>query len=153
MNDETEQIEKQFRKLKIIAMAMLIGAPIICLVVASVVKLPEPPLGSPDNLIVYLFLMIAIASPAFVPVIVRSQIQTFRSNPKSKMTPANLFFLISITSMAFAEAAYIHGLVVFMLTGELVTMLYFYPVGIAWSFVYWPKREKYDQLVEKLNRP
>lgn len=156
MNGETEQIEKQLRTIKIIAIAMLVGAPIVYLVIASGMNMQGPPEGTPENLIVYLLLMVAIGSPALIPVIVRSQIQTFRSNQnhqKSKMTPANLFFTISIIGIAFVEAVYIYGLVSFLLTGEMVNMLYFYPVGIVWSFVHWPKREKYNQLMERLNCP
>ena len=153
MNDEAAQVDKQLRTVKIIALAMLVVMPIVFLVIASVMNMQQPPDGTPHDLIVYLFLMIAIASPAFVPVIVRSQIQTFRSSQNSKMTPANLFFTISIMKMAMVEAGFIYGLVVYFLTGEMVTMLYFYPIGIVWSLVHWPRREKYDQLIEKLNRP
>ena len=156
MSDETEHIDKQLRTIRIIALAMLVGAPVVYLVVASLMNIQPPPEGTPDNLIIYLLLMVAIGSPAFAPIIMWSQIQTFRSNQnsqKSKMTPMNLFFTMSIIGMAFVEAAYIYGLVAFILTGEMVTMLYFYPAGIAWSFVHWPKREKCDRLVERLNRP
>ena len=156
MNDETEQIDKQLRTIKIIAIAMLVGAPIVYLVIASVIDMQRPPEGTPDNMIIYLFLMIAIGCPALVPFIVRSQIQTYRSNQnrqKGEMTPANLFFTVSIIGMAFVEASYIYGLVSFLLTGEMVNMLYFYPVGIVWSFVHWPKRDKYEQLLEKLRCP
>ena len=156
MNGETEQIEKQLRTIRIIALAMLVVAPIIYLVIAMVMNLQPPPEGTPHDLIVYLLLIVAIGSPAFVPIIVRLQIQTFRSSEnreKSKMTPINLFFTVSIIGMAFVEAIYIYGLVSFILTGQMVTMLYFYPVGIVWSFVQWPKRQKYDRLVEKLRQP
>ena len=153
MNDVTEQVEKQLRLVKIMALIMLVAGPVILLVIASVINMQQPPEGTPDTMIIYLFLMIAIGSPALVPLIVRSQIQTYRSNPNSQMTPANLFFTISIIGMAFVEASYIYGFVSFLLTGEMVNMLYFYPVGMAWSFMYWPKREKYDQLLERLSRP
>jgi hypothetical protein len=122
-------------------------------VIAWLMNFEPPPEGTPDNMIIYLLLMVAIGSPALVPIIARSQILIFKSSQNSKMTPMNLFFASSLIGLTFVEAAYIYGLTAFILTGEFVNMLYFYPAGIAWSFVYWPKREKYDQLLEKLNRP
>jgi len=67
-------------------------------------------------------------------------------------SPVHLYFMLSIIQMAMVEAIYVYGFIVFILTARLTYMLYFYPIGIAWSFVYWPRREKYTQLLEKLNR-
>lgn len=152
MNSDSDQIEKQFRTIKIIALALLVAAPIVYLVVAQIISRDcEPKAG--QDMMVYLLLMVGIASPAVVPILVRAQIKTYQASKNTKMTPMNLFFTTSIMSMAVVEAVYVYGLIAFLLTGELVNMLYFYPAGIVWSLVYWPKREKYDKLIGKLSRP
>lgn len=100
----------------------------------------------------YLLLILALIEPAFVPLIVRSEIGKYRSGATKMKSPAHLFLTLGIIQMAFVTAIYIYGFIVFILTAKFTYMLYFYPIGIAWSFVYWPRRKKYTQLLEKLNR-
>ena len=60
---------------------------------------------------------------------------------------------LSIIRMSLIGAIYIFGLIVYFLTADLTQMLWFYPVGICWSAIYWPRRAKYRQFVERLEAP
>lgn len=144
--------EKQLRTLRFVTWALLVGGPILYLVVAQIQsEYLKAPAG--NELLLYILLIVAIVSPAAAFVIERFQISQFLAAQASEMQPIDLFFTVSIIKMAMVEAVYIYGFVVFMLSGELANMLYFYPIGIVWSLIHWPRREKYDQLKEKLNRP
>ena len=67
MNGNTEQIDKQLRTLKIIALAMLVAAPIVYLVIAQIISRGcEPTAGT--ELVLYLLLMVAIGSSGVNPL-------------------------------------------------------------------------------------
>jgi F0F1-type ATP synthase membrane subunit c/vacuolar-type H+-ATPase subunit K len=144
--------EKQLRTLRLITWAMLVGAPIIYLVVAQIqTAYLEARAG--NELLLYILLVVAIVSPATAFVVEWFQMSQFLSTQASEMQPINLFFTISIIKLAMVEATYIYGFVVFLMSGNFSNMLYFYPIGIIWTLVHWPRRQKYNQLIEKLNRP
>jgi hypothetical protein len=139
------QLEKQFKALRIVAWAMLVAAPVVYLFAANLISAGMEARAG-NELILYLLLVVAL-------VIEWTQVQSYRARPQTEMKPINLFFTLSVMKMAMVEAVYIFGFVVFVLTGRFLNMLFFYPIGVAWTLVLWPKQEKYDQLMEKLNRP
>jgi hypothetical protein len=145
--------EKQLRVLKLITWAMMVVAPIVYLVVAQVIDSKGIEARAGNEVLLYLLLVVSLLSPLVMPLVTNSVIRSTRAKIGPGVTPAQIFQSLSIVHMACVEAIYIYGFVVFQLTGKFTNMLYFYPIGIAWSFVYWPRREKYDRLVEKLNQP
>jgi len=146
------QVEKQLKTLRIITWAMLVAAPVIYLFVANLISAGMEARAG-NELILYLLLVVAVVEPAMAPVMEWSQIRSYKAGSQTKMKPINLFFTLSVMKMSTVGAVYIFGFVVFILTGKFVNMLFFYPIGVAWTLVLWPKREKYDQLVERLNQP
>lgn len=145
------QVEKQLKTLRIITWAMLVAAPVIYLLIANFISAGMQ-ISAGNELILYLLLVVAAVEPAMAPVMEWSQIRSYRAGPQTQMKPINLFFTVSVMKMSTVGAVYVFGFVVFILTGKFVNLLYFYPIGIAWTLVLWPKREKYDQLVERLNQ-
>jgi hypothetical protein len=148
-----EQTEKQLRVLRIITWLFMLVGPCAYLAIAQLIDAKGVEARAGNEILLYLLLAVAIVNPFFAPLIVRAETSKFRKGLSQVKSPAQLFFTLSIIQMAMVEATYIYGLVVFLLTGKLTNMLYFYVIGIAWSFVFWPRREKYTQLLEKLNRP
>lgn len=149
----TEQsVEKQFRTLKVVTWAFLVASPVVYLLVGNLVGRT---IGAPagNELVVYLLFAIGLVQPAFGWVIARIQVQAYRARPQTDMQPVNLFFTLSLIKMALVEAIYVYGLVSLFISGEFLNMLFFYPVGVAWSLVHWPTREKYNRLVESLGHP
>lgn len=144
--------EKQLRTLRFITWAMLVGAPIMFLIVAQI-QSEHLDTRAGNELLLYILLIVAVVSPATAFAVERFQVSRFSSTPTSEMRPINLFFTISIMKMAMIEATYIYGFVVFIISGDFSNLLFFYPIGIVWSLVHWPRREKYNQLKEKLNQP
>ena len=152
MSEYDEKTEKQLMILRFITWAMMVVAPLCYLFIAFQFDAQGIQAKAGNDLLIYLLLAIGLLSPLVIPVVTKGVIQAERRKGWQE-PPAQLFQRLSIIGMAMVEAIYIYGLVVFLLTGKFTNMLYFYPIGIVWSFIYWPKREKYDRLLEKLNQP
>ncbi len=150
MNTSHQAYAKEFRKSNLLAAALLIVAPLVYLLVAYVMQVDVKSGGEMDMLF-YILLIVAIAQPAVVPLIERFHLNRYRAGATSRMSPGQFFTSLSIIKFALVEATYIYGLVVYIITGDMMRMLYFYVVGVIWSVVYWPRREawvRFFRLVE-----
>jgi Na+/melibiose symporter-like transporter len=137
-----------FRQIRLFAIAFLIVAPLIYLVVAYLVPMPRQEGGQVDMML-YILLIVAVFHPSVVNLIERFQVSSYRKSTQSAMTPENLFMTLSIIKFAFVESIYIFGLVVYFVSGSMTAMLYFYPIGIAWTIFYWPKQSGYENFVQR----
>jgi hypothetical protein len=52
--------------------------------------------------------------------------------------------------MAQIETAYVFGLITFFIGRDTTYLPYFYAVGILGSLLYWPTRERFDNLANQL---
>ena len=128
---------------------MLVAAPPIYLLVAYVMRVDN---FAPDNSIVFLLyslLIVGLVQPAVAVPIERLMVANARKEPVTASSGSALFLSISIIKMALIEPIYIYGFVAFLLSGEILNMLYFYPIGIVWTVIYWPRKEKLDQFVKQ----
>jgi hypothetical protein len=145
--------KKQFMILRIITWMFMFVGPIAYLMVAQVMASKGLGARAGNELMLYLLLAVGLLSPLVMPLVTNSVIRQERAKKGPEATPAKIFQAVSIVRMSCVEAIYIYGFIAFQLTGKFVNMLYFYPIGIAWSLVYWPRRSRYEELLEKLNRP
>ncbi|UCD63632.1 MAG: hypothetical protein JSW34_12950 [Candidatus Zixiibacteriota bacterium] len=144
-----EQRQARFKTVRLIAYAMLGAAPLIYIVIAYLLSIPARH-GGEQQMMLYILLIVAIVQPSVVKFIERFQVTGYQKNTQSQMTPDNLFFTLSIIKFAFVETIYIFGLVVYLVSGNLDWMLYFYPVGIGWTLVYWPRQSNYERFLQRL---
>ncbi|MEW6410843.1 MAG: hypothetical protein AB1483_00055 [Candidatus Zixiibacteriota bacterium] len=144
-----EKKQAWFGKIRMIAVAMLVVAPIIYLGMTYVIKAAGQQ-GGQIEMMFYILLAVAIIEPAMAIFIERFQISSFKASQQSQMTPDNVFFTMSVIKFAFVEMSYLFGLVVYLLSGDRASMLYFYPIGIAWTFVYWPKKSTYESFIQRI---
>jgi len=129
---------------------MLLVAPVIYLIVAYVIRIAPKSSGEIDMMF-YILLIVAVIQPAMASFMVKSQIKSYRASKYSRMSPGQLFTSVNLIKFAVVEAVYIYGLVVYLLSGDMTRMLYFYLIGIIWSAVYWPRHstwEKFNRAVE-----
>jgi hypothetical protein len=138
--------------LRIFTWVMMVIAPLIYLHIAWLLDTQGLRAKAGNDLMLYLLLVVSLLSPLVLPLVTNGVIKAARTK-RSQETGAQLLQRLSIIQMALIESIYIYGFIAFNLTGKFAYIFYFYPIGIAWSFVYWPRREKYTQLLEKLNRP
>ena len=150
MNDRSQTIDSALKTARILAFALLVGSPVVMLIVSQVVASEIAPAA--NDLLLYLLLVVAMIQPALGVVLERMWINGYKSNNKTNMEPAQLLTSLSIVRMALVEAVYIYGLVVFVITGDFVSMLWFYVVGIIWTSLYWPRRSQLERWLERIER-
>ncbi|MFH1374340.1 MAG: hypothetical protein ABII79_11140 [bacterium] len=145
-------LRREFRKTVVLAVFILVVNPVIFLALAVFLNISARTGGEVDMMF-YMLLMAAIASPAAMPLIERFHINRYRSDKTSKMSPGQLLTSISIVKFAFVEAAYVCGLIVYITSGDMARMLCFYPIGIAWSVFCRPRRSQWENLINKMGSP
>lgn len=146
----TEAREKQFSTVRIIGFAMLIAAPMIYSLLAFLILKPEPNLNPGLNFMFYILIIVSVSQPLVIPLISKSQINNFKRSSATKMNPAGLFTTLSIIKFAFVESIYLYGLVDYMLSGDKFHYLIFVVIGLCWSAPVWPRREKFELFIEKV---
>ncbi|MFH1686309.1 MAG: hypothetical protein ABIE70_02155 [bacterium] len=146
-----EATQKQFATSRILALVLMVGAPIIYLIIAGALtnEQPEPAV---IELLFYMLLVLSMVQPAMAFVVERFQLNQFRSRSDTKMSIPQLLFTIGIIKYAMVEAVFIYGLVVFLVGHNLAYMLYFYPIGAVWGFIHWPRRERWEKTIQSLER-
>ena len=145
-------LRREFRKTVVLAVFMLVVNPVVLLALAVFLDVPARP-GGESDMMFYMLLMVAIASPAAAPIVERFHISRYRSDKTSRMSPGQLLTSISIMKFAFMEAAYVCGLIVYFASGDMMSMLSFYPIGIAWSVFFRPRRSSWEKNVERIETP
>ncbi len=150
MTEPSRNYSREFKKSKALAVALLIAAPAAYLVVAYVIEI-GPVTGGEVDMLFYILLIVAVVEPAVVPLIKRFHLIRYRSGGTSRMSPGQLFTSISLIKFALVESIYVYGLVVYVISGDMMRMLPFYPVAIAWTAVYWPRLSawhEFSRLIE-----
>lgn len=144
-----DALNRQFRTAQIITIFMLVVAPLVYLGIALAV---DAPLVTPEaaDLVFWILLIVAIITPALLPVVERYQIRVYRKQGEHRASPVRLMITLSIINAAWIETVYIYSLIVYLVTGDMLRMLTFWPVGIIWSFVYWPRRSRWSKRLEDL---
>lgn len=147
MNTPAEQVDKRFRFLKYRAMADLIVLPILLLSIAQ--RLCEQPSSRPVSAVVpYVFWAIAAFGVYFGAVFERMVAKGKRRKPrKRKKEPVKFAAKIARAKTAFVAAVYIYGFIVVLMTRDLTTLFFFYPLGIVGSFFVWPTRARFEKIV------
>lgn len=152
MSTYSEAVEKKLKILKFITWAMMVGIPVVLVIVALTLDRQQPTALAGNELMIYMLLVIAIVQPLLAPLLAKMEITKHKTHHPNGEASGELFLAISIIRLAMVEAVYIYGFVAYLLTGDIVTMFYFYPIGMVWSYFQWPTRQKYENLLEKLSQ-
>ncbi len=149
MDETDERYAKERRKALILAAILLVAVPAICLIVSQVVTI-EPQAGGHQDMMFYILIIMAAIQPALAFPIAGFQIAAFKRSTMSEMSAAQLYTSISVVRAAFVEAIYLYGLVIYLMSGDLTRMLAFYPMGIIWSWIHWPRQASLEKFREKV---
>lgn len=144
MTELNRNYAREFKKSLALAVALLVVAPAVYLLVAYAIQI-DPRTGGEVDMLFYILLIVAIVEPAVAPLIRRFHLNRYRPYGTSRMSPGKLFTNISVIEFVLVELIYIYGLVVYIITGDMMRMLSFYPVALIWSVVYWPRRSAWDK--------
>ena len=140
---------RELHKTRLIAVAMLIVAPVIYLAIAFFWLQTGEPIAAEADLAFYIMIIVAALSPLFLPIIEKTQRRNFQQQSNSTMSASQMFTITTLTKLAFVESSHIMGLVIFLVSGDLWRMLVFYAIGICWSFVHWPSEENFRRFLQK----
>lgn len=98
------------------------------------------------------FMLLPVA--AFIPfvflMIEKTQIKAIRKRTKGKQTPGQIFSTLVIIKFSAAQLSFVFALIVFFLGGGISRMLWFYPIGMMWMFIFWPREQGFKKFLEQL---
>ena len=144
MTELNRNHSKEFKKSTVLAVALFIAAPIVYLFLAYVLKI-EVKGGGEMDMLYYILFIVAMVQPTVAPLVERFHLNRYRTGGASRMSAGQLFTSISLIKFALVESIYIYGLVVYVITGDMMRMLSFYAVGAIWSMVYWPRQSAWKK--------
>lgn len=167
MIEWTDEVKKNYKRSHFFAIVLFICAPLIYLLLTTYLKI-EPTTGRHNDLMFYILMIIAVVYPTVIPIMEKAQIKMFHKNKatttqpkysikqlsyanKRKSTPSGLYLIMFIIRASLVESSFLFGLVVYMIAGDLMRMLYFYPIGIAWTIVYFPTKKRCEKFLEKVS--
>ena len=149
MNPELQQYQRQFTVARLIAFAMTVVSPAAFVIITLFVH-PTPQPSEGITFVFYCLLIIAIVSPFLYMPIERVQLSNYLRIQSKRMDPAQLFTTLTVVKLAFVEAIFIYGLLMYLLTADRTYLVYFYPIGIVWAVVYWPTEGKFEEMIAKV---
>lgn len=153
MRPLTEVEEKKFRTIRLLAAVMLVATPIFYAVVAYTVTPLERSMKGANDMLTYILVIVSLSLPLVMTLVMKVQKAAFRKDTSSKMSLMQFLFTLNIQKFAFAEAVFIFGLVTAFVTGDTSRLWWFYLIGAAFVAYVWPRRQKFEELIEELERP
>ncbi len=166
MIEWTDDVEKDYKRSTLLALIFFIMGPLAYLIVTHFAHI-EITANGQNDILFYILLILAVIYPIAIPLIENFQIKLYHKNisetnapnlsmsvlskTKSKQaTPSGLYLILFIIKGSFIESSFIFGLVVYLVSGDITRMLYFYPIGIAWSLIHYPTKPRYEKFLEKV---
>lgn len=143
------QVVSPVRFLQVFSIITLVVFPLTYLLLPYFVEM-ESTAGVGLDFLFYVLLIVALTEPAIYPLIERNRIVAVGRNPNSQMRPQQLYLTLSIVKIALVKAVYLYALVVFLVTGQADKMLWFYPIGLFWTAIYWPRESGLESFVERI---
>jgi len=158
------ELDKRVKQGRLLALMFLVVTPLVVLIIACLIKVKKMYPEGTDNFVIYVIFIVAFITPLISIIVKKVQINNYRRNKGKvlntgplalekqykEMTTGQFFISLLIVQLAFVEATYIYGFMVFLISGELVNILYFYIIGIIWSFIFWPREEKTKNFMKSL---
>jgi hypothetical protein len=150
---EDAEFQKKWRMLTLIAVAMLVVAPLVYLFVIYLVKPGLRPTF--DEFPTWLYVLYALPIVSIPQYLLLRRV--WRKNLNKLVAQSRGLFesfrrLITLRCYTVG-ASYIYGLFIFFLTGETKQMYYFYTIGILLTPFAWPRKQEYLDFVQEAKAP
>lgn len=150
-----EEIGKQYTVLRIIVFALLVAAPVAYAAVIYILAKGGRMASNPESKIAYLMFALAIMNALALPVMDRIALWKTQGKLQVKKGAGIIESAQSMTiiKLALVESMYLFGMVVFFVTGVTNNLYYFAALGLLYSIIYWPTRDRFVALVRSLEEP
>lgn len=144
-----KNFDEMWGNIRVLSIIIFIVTPPLYIILAHI-KDGSPMAGGEHDMMFYMLLIVAVCLPAVLPLITGSQIRAFKRKSNSRMSRFQLVQSIFVQKAAVVISCYVFGMAVYFTSQDIIRLYYFYPIGIAWTFIYWPRREKYESLINEL---
>lgn len=168
MIEWTDDVKEQYGKALFMAFVLFFNAPLIYLFMTTTTIFQKFSTSGQNDILFYILLIIAVFYPLVIPILEKSIIAGFRkkkpilnesklsmklrsNSQKRNSTPEKLYFTFFIIKASLVEASFIFGFLIYIVSGDMTRMLYFYLVGIAWTLVYFPTKSRCLKFLEKVS--
>ena len=147
-----ETLEKEHKKVRLLAIVFLIASPVFLFYLA--LRFDNNQLF-PENgdTIYYILLSIAILEPFLYQIVERVMMKRARQGKDNKITPAKMYLNISIIRFALVNAIFIYGFICVLIIGVFELIYFFYIYGMIWVVIYWPRRSYLETFVTRMEAP
>lgn len=144
--------DSEYRTLSFINIAMLVVLPIVYL---ALIYFQRSQIGTssetPPTMLIMVLLGISVLQIAvMIPLVQKIMLanpQRLSNSQGGSGSPAISLFMIRLAQI---ESIYVFGLISFFIWREITYIPYFYAIGILGSLLFWPTRERFDAVADKL---
>jgi hypothetical protein len=150
---EDHVFEQRWKVLRVIVLAMLVGAPVAYVVVVYLVSKYSQVGGEPPQVFLYVLYALALIGPISSKFLKSAYLAGMRRSSPTSDNVFNRYNGLVIIRSAKIESTYIFGLIWFFLSGQITPLYYFYAIGIFWSIILWPSKQEYQDFVQEAQAP
>lgn len=151
MSNDYKNFDSLFKIVRIISIFLSIIAPFLFLYIAYYYVQIDQAIEYTDIIVAVLLAYSAFA-PLSLLVIRKAIVRNYLSGKSMNVSPEQLWFKLFIIRAAVSGGIFAFGFLVYFLSGNVIQMLYFYPIGFAWSIVHWPTRDRFQQFLNELKQ-
>jgi len=153
--ESEDAIGKQYAILRVITFALFVAAPLCYTAIVYLLSYSGNMPIRPNAPITYAMFALALIHAVLVPACDRFGVWTKkgRGPRREGQSISQRAVSLMIIKMAQIESMYLFGIVTFFVTGLTTYLPYFTALGLLYSIIYWPTRERFVSLVRALEEP
>ena len=153
MTDTDRAFSRSMIKLRVQSAALLISAPAIYLYIGKMFHTSGQLLnhaGWKIELLFYLILLYSLAQFLVLPVMERAQFKMYHQKYKHKRAVFRMVADIHTMKIVLPGAVFMFGMIVLYISGDWWRLIPFYAIGIVTSVMYWPRKQRVMNTLERL---
>ena len=151
MSNEDKSMFSLLNQSRIIALFLLIVAPLNYLSVAYY-NLVGSKTSEFIDIIMPILLIYGIFAPFVLLIIKKTMLIAYNKGKMKFKSPEHAWRKLSIMQTAVVSGIFAFGFIIFLMSGDIQRMLYFYPIGVVWVFFGWPTRKRYENFIEQIKQ-
>ncbi len=150
MRELTREDSKYLRQAQFLALVQGIMFPIVLLGPVAYGSWSNATVAGKDW-IFYLLLVVSAIQPK-LQVVIKNSFVGQGASLVARKPAAQWYLTLSLVRFAMIGSIYVYSAVVYFLWHDLGRMLTFYPIGLAWVAVYWPRKKECAAFIEEMEK-
>lgn len=141
---------KQYSKDRTLSIVLLISLPLSLLIAALILNNMGDVLGGEYYFMLYITLIVALIEPSFGFYFSNTLLKlNIQNKYTEKENFHKLISSINLVRVSLVLSTYFFGFVLFLLSRDITFLFYFFPIGIFWSYLYYPRLSWYEKMYNK----